>query len=135
MSALRHIAILAFMVLVTGCTDYDCPGPGYPSFPNCPTNFLFKVVAVDSSSGQVDVVYPKDLPEDRQPGINQTVTERVRNDPNYEKHKIYVRDLKMLVETGRLKVGSIYVFHNGNGSPFFEVFPEGYELFTQRQYK
>ncbi len=130
MSALSHIAILLFMGFMTGCDadhDFPCPGPGYPSFPNCPTNFLLKVVNFDVNSGQVEVLYPRDLPKDRlpnppgKPGKNEPI-------------KIYVRDLKGLAEAGRLQKGKTYVFHNGNGSPFFEVFPEGHELFTKRQY-
>jgi hypothetical protein len=129
MSALRHIAILLFMGLITGCDadhDFKCPGPGYPSFPNCPTNFLLEVVDVDPNSGQVEVVYPQGLPRDRLPNP----PDQARKDHI----KIYVRDLKMLADAGRLKKGKVYVFHNGNGSPFFEVFPEGQELFTKRQY-
>jgi hypothetical protein len=126
MSVLRYIAILSFMALITGCDayeadDYECSPPGYPSYPNCPTNYLFKVVkVVDLGSGQVEVVYPDRLYK----------RQGRRKDTTYPgpPYKIYVRDLKMLVETGRLKEEKEYVFHNGNGSPFFEVFPETYEL-------
>jgi hypothetical protein len=124
MSVLRYIAILSFMALITGCEadDYECTPPGYPSFPNCPTNFLFKVIDVDPDSGQVEVVYSEKIPylkKDPRPANKKWAA---------ESHKIYVRDLETLVKKGRLVKGKEYVFHNGNGSPFFEVFPEGHVL-------
>ena len=125
MFVLRHIAILGFLALITGCAHHPpCGGPGQPTFPKCPTNYLLKVIKIDLATGLVTGKVSDRIPD---------VKERRERDKDLARrletaYQFYVRDLNALVAAGRLKEGKEYVFHNGNGSPFLEVFPEGLEL-------